>query len=66
MTYATAAQKLALIPEQYLDEVCSYLDNLSCRITNPSAMPRTPGLMKGNFYMLDDFDEPLEAFEAYM
>ena len=32
MTYATAEQKLARIPEQYLDEVCHYLDDLARRI----------------------------------
>ena len=70
MTYALAEQKLALIPEQYLGEVCDYLDALHKRITTsqPSEIKkhRTPGIMKGHFYMSDDFDEPLDDFKEYM
>ncbi len=70
MTYATAEQKLARIPEQYLDEVCHYLDALAGHISHntpaPSTRMRSPGLMKGEFYMADDFDAPLEDFKEYM
>lgn len=70
MTYAAAEQKLARIPEPYLDEVCRYLDDLARRISHStpasSAKMRSPGLMKGNFYMADDFDAPLEDFKEYM
>ena len=70
MTYAAAEQKLARIPEQYLDEACRYLDDLARRVSHStppaSAKMRSPGLMKGNFYMADDFDEPLDDFKEYM
>ena len=70
MTYALAEQKLARIPEQYLGEVCDYLDSLARRISRPAveptAMPRTPGLMKGKFFMAEDFDAPMDDFKEYM
>ena len=70
MTYSAVEQKLARIPEQYLDEVCRYLDDLARRVSHSvpeqSAKMRSPGLMKGNFYMADVFDEPLDDFKEYM
>ena len=70
MTYALAEQKLARIPEQYLGEVCDYLDALAHRISHhtvePAARPRTPGLMKGKFFMAEDFDAPMDDFKEYM
>ncbi|MBO6236217.1 MAG: DUF2281 domain-containing protein, partial [Schwartzia sp.] len=50
--------------------VCHYLDDLARRISHntpaPSTRMRSPGLMKGEFYMADDFDAPLEDFKEYM
>ncbi len=70
MTTALIEQKLAAIPQVYLGEVANFLDYLSCRIKNTESktegIKRTPGLMKGEVYMSDDFDAPLDDFKGYM
>ena len=70
MTAAIIEQKLASIPEEYLGEVAAFLDFLSYRIEHSKSqhnvIKRTPGIMKGNIYMSDDFDAPLEDFKEYM
>lgn len=70
MTTAIIEQKLAAIPEEYLSEVATFLDFLTYRIQNSQAqhnyIKRTPGIMKGDIYMSDDFDAPLDDFKEYM
>ena len=70
MTTALIEQKLASIPQEYLDEVAVFLDFLSYRIQKSEAqnqnIKRMPGIMKGEVYMSDDFDAPLDDFKEYM
>lgn len=70
MTTALIEQKLASIPQEYLDEVAVFLDFLSYRIQKSKLqnqnIKRTPGIMKGEVYMSDDFDAPLDDFKEYM
>ena len=70
MTTAIIEQKLASIPQEYLDEVAVFLDFLSYRIQKSEAqnqnIKRVPGIMKGEVYMSDDFDAPLDDFKEYM
>jgi len=70
MTTALIEQKLASIPEEYLEEVSTFLDFLSYRIKNSQTQrksaKRIPGIMKGDIYMSDDFDAPLDDFKEYM
>ena len=70
MTTALIEQKLAEIPEEYLGEVATFLDFLSYRIKNSQAQhnstKRIPGIMKGDIYMSEDFDAPLDDFKEYM
>ena len=70
MTNTLIAQKLAAIPEEYLDEVATYLDFLSYRIaqmqTPQHKIQRSPGILKEDIYMSDDFDAPLDDFKEYM
>jgi len=68
MTTALIEQKLASIPQEYLDEVAVFLDFLSYRIQKSEAqnIKRVPGIMKGEVYMSDDFDAPLDDFREYM
>ncbi len=70
MTNALIEQKLASIPQEYLDEVATFLDYLSYRIKNAESqtkdIKRKPGRMKGEVYMSDDFDAPLDDFKEYM
>jgi len=65
MTTALIEQKLASIPQEYLDEVAVFLDFLSYRIQKSEAqnIKRVPGIMKGEVYMSDDFDAPLDDFK---
>ena len=64
MTTALIEQKLASIPQEYLDEVAVFLDILSYRIqkTEAQSIKRVPGIMKGEVYMSDDFDAPLDDY----
>ena len=68
MTTALIEQKLASIPQEYLDEVAVFLDFLSYRIqkSEEQSIKRVPGIMKGEVYMSDDFDAPLDDFKEYM
>lgn len=70
MTTALIEQKLASIPQEYLDEVAVFLDFLSYRIQKTEVqnrnIKRVPGIMKGEVYMSDDFDAPLDDFKEYM
>ena len=70
MTTALIEQKLASIPQEYLDEVAVFLDFLSYRIQKSEAqnqnIKRMPGIMKGEVYMSDDFDAPLDDFKEYI
>ena len=70
MTTILIEQKLAAIPSEYLSEVADFLDYLSYKIaknqSTPNCLKRTPGRMKGDIYMSDDFDAPIDDFKAYM
>jgi len=70
MTTALIEQKLASIPEEYLEEVSTFLDFLSYRIKNSQtqrkSIKRIPGIIKDDIYMSDDFDAPLDDFKEYM
>ncbi len=70
MTNALILQKLSAIPEEYLDEVATYLDFLSYRIEqeqmNSEEIRRSPGRLKGEIYLSEDFDAPLDDFKEYM
>ena len=70
MTTALIEQKLASIPEEYLEEVSTFLDFLSYRIkksqTQHKSTKRIPGIIKDDIYMSDDFDAPLDDFKEYM
>lgn len=70
MTTALIEQKLASIPEEYLEEVSTFLDFLSYRIKNSQpqrkSTKRIPGIIKDDIYMSDDFDAPLDDFKEYM
>ena len=70
MTTALIEQKLASIPKEYLNEVAMFLDFLSYRIQKSEVqnqnIKRIPGIMKGEVYMSDDFDAPLDDFKEYM
>ena len=70
MTTALIEQKLASIPEEYLEEVSMFLDFLSYRIKNSQTQrkstKRIPGIIKDDIYMSDDFDAPLDDFKEYM
>lgn len=68
MSYALIEQKLYAIPEEYLDEIAAYLDNLSARIAKAAAPQpvRQAGILSGTFHMSDDFDETPADFKEYM
>ena len=70
MTDALVKQKLASIPEEYLEEVATFLDFLSYRISKsqipPQEIHRSPGKLKGKVCLSEDFDAPLEDFKEYM
>ncbi len=71
MTTALIEKKLSTIPSEYLNEVSIFLDYLSYKIAadkqhSLSHIKRTPGIMKGDIYIADDFDSPLDDFKEYM
>ncbi len=70
MPYAVLEQKIKQIPEQYFAEVVNFLDLLQYKIRAQQAEEKKPkrqlGLLKGQIWMSDDFDEPLEDFKEYM
>ena len=75
MPLAEVQKKLKTIPQEYLNEVYSYLELLEYKIlyraqheNAKNKFPnRKPGILKDpNFYMSPDFDEPLDDFKEYM
>ena len=70
ITVAEAAQKLPDLIEAALrgEEVVITKDDLSVvkLIPATSVKNRQPGSAKGQVWMSEDFDEPLEEFKDYM
>lgn len=65
-------EKLETLPESLQLKVLDYIDSLienSEQSSEPEAVKkkyRVAGAMKGNIFMSDDFDEPLEELKDYM
>jgi hypothetical protein len=71
MTHTALEKKLADIPEEYLDDVSAYLDYIHYLAASRAGKLkgtgcRRPGVLKGSFWMADDFDAPLDDFREYM
>ena len=75
MSYAALEQKLRLVPESDFDFVSQFLDLILSRNskrTKPKKaeksqkMYRQPGILKGQIWMADDFDETPDCFKEYM
>ncbi len=68
MTTALIEKKLALVPNEYLNEISRYIDFILYRINEKSSknFKRSPGVMKKKVYMSDDFDAPLDDFKEYL
>ena len=76
MQYATLENKLRLIPESDFDFVGQFLDFILSRNSKSKEKPkaeevekklyRQPGILKGEIWMADDFDETPDCFKEYM
>lgn len=78
MPYAVLEQKLRLVPESEFDFVSQILDfvlskNSKSEKTNAEKKEksekkfyRQPGILKGEIWMADDFDETPDCFAEYM
>ncbi|MBQ7158189.1 MAG: DUF2281 domain-containing protein [Treponema sp.] len=70
MPYEILEKKIKQIPETYIPEVVNFLDLLQYKIRAEQTSQKKPkrqfGLLKGQIWMSDDFDAPLEDFKEYM
>jgi hypothetical protein len=59
--------KISILPENLRSEVNDFIDFLLSKKTEKGKEPKPQfGCMKGEVYMSDDFDAPLEDFKDYM
>ncbi|MBI1184938.1 DUF2281 domain-containing protein [bacterium] len=61
-----AIEKINSLPLDLQREVEDFIDFLKSKIDRSKKNKRIAGLAKGKVKMLDDFDEPLDDFKAYM
>ena len=78
MPYAVLEQKLRLVPESEFDFVSQILDfvlsrnsksekaNVEKKEESEKKFYRQPGILKGEIWMADDFDETPDCFAEYM
>jgi len=67
MTDLNLFNKLVSLPEHLRKEVSDFIESLQTRNKKPKPKrKRKLGLAKGLIKMSDDFDEPLEDFNAYL
>ena len=78
MPYAVLEQKLRLVPESEFDFVSQILDfvlsrnsksekvNVEKKEKSEKKFYRQPGILKGEIWMADDFDETPDCFAEYM
>ena len=60
--------KISSLPSDLKQELEAFVDGLLKRRKKiqPEKNERTIGIMKGEFWMSDDFDGPLDDFKEYM
>jgi len=60
--------RVSKLPPNLKEEVSDFVDFLISKHihTDSPKQPLKFGMMKGNFIMSEDFDEPLEDFKDYM
>ena len=67
MPFAVLEEKIKQIPQEYIAEVVNFLDLLQYKIRAEQPAKEKPkrqlGLLKGQIWMADDFDAPLEDFK---
>ena len=53
--------------DDFWEEAKSYISKAHPELNNSAVLPNPqPGIAKGEFWMADDFDEPLEEMKEYM
>jgi len=67
MTDIQLYTKLVDLPISLKKKVSDYIDSLKAKENSTNAkQKRIPGLAKGLISLKDNFDDPIEGFEAYL
>lgn len=68
MSYASLEKKMNNLTIEQQESVFDYINFLLYRnnVNKKKTVYRTPGGLKGSFYMSDDFDKTPECFEGYI
>lgn len=69
MTNETLIKEIYTLPDNLKEEVLHYVQFLKQKQTNQTETPRKKrkaGSAKGEIFMADDFEAPLEDFAEYM
>ena len=72
MTYAVLEQQLRQVDESNFDAVSAFLSSILSKQKKKNAdvsvhkVIREPGILKGQIWMADDFDETPDCFKEYM